>query len=108
MLTDTQCLWLQCQMLLDEGIEVCPTCASYGRGPYCEGCGTRLRPEPRLCDTCSLPGTGAYCQHCGTALLSAVAEAIDAGTYDWDAWARSLEPFLGGLTPQEQALLARG
>jgi hypothetical protein len=37
-----------------------------------------------------------------------VAAAIDEGTYDWDAWATSLTPFLGGLTPQEQALLARG
>jgi hypothetical protein len=28
--------------------------------------------------------------------------------FDWMAWAKGLEPFLGGLTPQEEALLARG
>jgi hypothetical protein len=34
-------------------------------------------------------------------------EALAAGTFDWQAWAQSLTPWLGGVTPQEQALLAR-
>jgi predicted amidophosphoribosyltransferase len=106
--TETQWLWLQSQLLLDEGIMACATCEALSQGPYCGQCGTRLVPEPRICEQCHMPGMGAFCQHCGTELISAVAEAIDAGTYDWDAWARSLEPFLGGLTPQEQALLQRG
>jgi hypothetical protein len=36
-----------------------------------------------------------------------VEDAIDAGTFDWQAWATSLAPFLGALTPQEQRLLAQ-
>jgi len=54
-----------------------------------------------------MEGQGAYCAHCGTALGSAVEEAIAEDRFDWDAWAASLTPFLGGITPQEEALLAR-
>ena len=66
-----------------------------------------LQPEERLCDQCGMPGAGAYCAQCGTALRSGVDEAIAEDRFDWDAWARSLQPFLGGLTPIEQSLLAR-
>lgn len=107
-LTDDQWLWLQCQLLLDDGVEACPGCDALSVGTYCTACGTRLTPEPRTCDACHLPGTGAYCAHCGAVLVSAVAEAIDEGTFDWDAWAKSLTPFLGGLTPTEQQLMLRG
>jgi len=108
MVTESQWLWLQCQLLLDDGFDACPTCDALGPGPYCGQCGTRVEPEPRTCDMCHLPGQGVYCTHCGAVLRSAVEEAIAMETFDWDAWARSLSPFLGGLTPQEQALLARG
>jgi hypothetical protein len=107
-LTYSQWFWLQCQLWLDDGVQACPDCQALTVGAFCPACGTRVQPEPRTCDQCHLPGVGAYCIHCGAVLHSAVEEAIDAGTYDWDAWVRSLEPFLGGLTPQEQALLARG
>jgi hypothetical protein len=30
-----------------------------------------------------------------------MAEAISQGTFDWEGWATSLQPFLHGLTPQE-------
>jgi len=106
-LTDSQWFWLQCQCLLDDGVLVCPACAALGTGTYCQSCGRRLAPVTRPCDQCHVEGSGAYCAHCGAALQSAVTEAIDAGTFDWDAWARSLRPFLGGLTPQEQRLLAQ-
>lgn len=106
-LTDMQWFWLECQLLLDAGFEACPACDALSPGDYCSACGGRLRPEPRLCEQCRFPGTGAYCSHCGTALVSVVAEAIDEGRFDWEAWAQSLRPFLGGLTAQEEALLAR-
>lgn len=64
-----------------------------------------MAPEGRVCDQCHTPGLGAYCMACGAALVSPVAEAIDEGRFDWDAWATSLTPFLGGLTPREQELL---
>ena len=107
-LTESQWYWLSCQMLLDDGFHVCPGCDALGQGIFCTACGTRLSPEPRLCEQCHLAGEGAYCGRCGAVLRSAVEEALDAGTFDWDAWARSLQPFLGGLTPQEQTLIAQG
>jgi hypothetical protein len=107
-LTYSQWLWLQCQLWLDAGVVSCPTCEALGPGPYCHACGTHLAPAARACEQCSLPGTGAYCIHCGAVLRSAVEEALDAGTFDWEAWYQSLTPFLGGLTPQEQRLVARG
>jgi len=108
MLTETQLLWLQCHLLLDQGVEPCPHCNEVSLGPYCQACGERLQPEPRVCDDCHLAGRGTYCSHCGAALRNEVAESIAAGAFDWDAWATRLQPFLGGLTPQEQTLLARG
>lgn len=107
-MTETQWLWLQCQMLLDDGVHSCAACEALGTGTYCAACGVRIQPEGRTCVECHLPGTGAYCQHCGAPLESAVAEAITTGTFDWDAWAKSLAPFLGGLTPREQRLLQQG
>lgn len=105
-LTEDQWLWFQCQLLLDDGIEACETCETLAVGPYCHTCGARMQPEPRTCDQCHMLGTGAYCSHCGAPLESAVAVAIEEQRFDWDAWARSLTPFLGGLTPQEETLLA--
>jgi len=107
-LTETQWIWLQCQTLLDDGGLLCPACESLGHGPYCTVCGARMQPEERLCDYCHLPSIGAYCQHCGAILQSAVAAAIEEDRFDWEAWAKSLAPFLGGLTEQEQLLMARG
>jgi hypothetical protein len=107
-LTPTQWVWLQCQLLLDEGIHICPACEALGRGLYCTACGVRQQPVPRTCEQCQVPGTGAYCAQCGAMVRSPVEEAIDAETFDWDAWARSLRPFLHGLTPQEQQVLRRG
>lgn len=108
LLTDTQWIWLQCQILLDDGGQLCPACELLGVGTYCTACGSRFVPEERPCDHCSLPATGAYCQHCGHEVQSLVAAQIEAGTFDWDAWAKDLTPFLGGLSAQEEALLARG
>jgi hypothetical protein len=107
-LTEIQWLWLQCQSLLDDGALACAGCDALGTGTYCTDCGVRLQPEGRLCPQCHVEGTGAYCQSCGTALDSALGEAIDTGTFDWDGWAKSLAPFLGGLTPREQQLLMQG
>lgn len=107
-LTESQWLWLQCHLWLDAGVHACSTCEALGVGTFCHACGSRMVLEPRTCDQCHLAGTGAYCIHCGAVLRSLIEEAIDAGTFDWQAWAASLAPFLGGLTPQEQALMARG
>jgi len=107
-LTQSQWLWLQCQLLLDDGVQACPTCETLSLGLYCRDCGTRLQPEQETCEQCHMVGVGMYCIQCGAQLRNPVAEAIDADTFDWEAWAQSLTPFLGGLTPQEQALLAQG
>jgi hypothetical protein len=107
-LTETQWLWLQCQYLLDDGAQLCPACEALGYGVHCQACGVRVQPESHECDHCHLAGTGAYCQHCGAVLHSPIAEAIEMGTFDWETWERSLQPFLGDMTPQEQALLAQG
>jgi predicted amidophosphoribosyltransferase len=108
MLTQTQWVWLQCHILLDDGGQLCAACGTLGAGAYCATCGTRLVAEDRHCGQCQLPSTGAYCPHCGAELQSLTAEQIELGAYDWVAWAKGLAPFLGGLTPQEQALLERG
>jgi hypothetical protein len=34
-------------------------------------------------------------------MQTAVAEAMSTGTFNWEAWAQSLTPFLHGLTPAE-------
>jgi hypothetical protein len=104
-LTETQWIWLQCQLLLDDGFQACPSCAALGVGAYCSACGTRLLPEGATCEHCHMTGTGAYCQYCGAVLHSPVALAIEEGLFDWSAWATSLTPFLGGLTSQEKQLL---
>jgi hypothetical protein len=96
---------MQCQLALDQHLQVCAACDTLGPGPYCSACGVPLAPEMRLCDHCRMAGHGAYCTQCGAVLRSHAEEAIEAGTFDWEAWAQSLQPFLGGLTPQEQALL---
>jgi hypothetical protein len=106
-LTEEQWIWFQCQMLLDDGITACAQCEALGQGPYCHACGGRMVPELQTCAQCQMAGTGAYCRHCGTPLESAVGAAIDRGTFDWDAWARSLTPFLGGLTAREATLLGQ-
>ncbi|PWT77615.1 MAG: hypothetical protein C5B60_02375 [Chloroflexi bacterium] len=107
-LTTTQWIWLQCQCLLDDGVQICPGCSSLEYGAYCTACGTALQAASPMCDDCHRAGPGPYCQGCGRLLMSPVAAAIAEGTYDWAAWAESLQPFLGGLTPQEQRLLQEG
>ena len=106
-LTEDQWVWLQCQLLLDDGFAACPGCEVLGLGPYCHACGTRIAPELQTCAQCQMPGTGAYCRACGHALESAVGVAIETQTFDWDAWLRSLQPFLGGLTAREASLLGQ-
>jgi hypothetical protein len=101
----TQLMWLSCHYLLDDGMQACPHCEALTQGLYCTACGTRLQPEPRTCGQCHATGAGAFCAYCGTALSSATEEAIAEERFDWQAWARQLTPFLGGITPQEQALL---
>lgn len=106
--TETEWRWLQCQLLLDDGAHVCAACDAIGHGTYCAACGVRFTPAGAECAECRLPSDGAYCTHCGAGLGSPVAEAIDEGRFNWDAWAQSLRPFLGGLSPTEQQLLLRG
>lgn len=106
-LTEAQWYWLQCQMLLDEGIDACPSCEALGPGPYCSACGMRLRPTLHTCAQCHLQGAGAYCSGCGEPLGGTVTAQVEAGTFDWQGWAKSLTPFLGGLSPQEELLLAQ-
>jgi hypothetical protein len=98
-------MWCQCQLVLDEHLEACAHCDTLGLGPYCTGCGERLLPEARTCERCQAPGPGPYCAQCGAALGTPVDEAMGTGTFDWAAWAKSLAPFLGGLTAQEQRVL---
>lgn len=105
-LTETQWRWLGCQYFLDDGGLACPHCDALTAGPYCRACGGRVTPELSTCEQCAMEGSGAYCQYCGTALRTTVADAIASQTFDWEAWLHSLTPFLGGLTPQEQALLS--
>ena len=106
--TPSQWVWIQGQLLLDEGIQACPDCDALSAGEFCPACGKRVREAARVCEECHSAGHGAYCVYCGAPLGSALADAIAAETFDWVAWAQSLQPFLGGLTPQEEALLARG
>lgn len=107
-LTPQQWLWLQSQMLLDAGLVACPTCDEPGEGVFCTNCGARLKTEPLRCSHCQRVGSGRYCAQCGGALGQSLADTIKAGTFDWQAWETSLTPFLGSLTPREQALMARG
>jgi hypothetical protein len=104
-LTPSQWLWVQCHLLLDEGVEACPQCDALTASPFCAACGAALHPEVRRCEQCQSPGVGAFCGSCGAPQSSRTEEAVDAGTFDWDAWAKSLAPFLGGITAQERALL---
>jgi hypothetical protein len=32
-------------------------------------------------------------------------EALEEGSFDWEAWKHELEPFLGGLTAKERDVL---
>lgn len=93
-LTPSQWLWLQCHLLLDDGLQACPHCDAVSQGSFCRSCGKPLGDGPVTCPHCRQPGMGNYCTGCGAVLHSEVEEAILAGTYDWHAWMRSLEPFL--------------
>jgi hypothetical protein len=95
--------WLQMQYLLDEGAEACPACEAIGAGPYCHQCGAALRDGPAVhaCPRCHLPGPGPYCRHCGAAVSSPDLEALEAGTFDWQAWEQELAPVLQRLAVQE-------
>ena len=104
-LTPSQWLWVQCQMLLDDGVQACAQCDALSISAFCPACGARLRPEMQPCDTCGSLGDSAFCGECGSARRSQVEEAVQAGSFDWDAWAQSLAPFLGPMTAQERALL---
>lgn len=106
-LTPTQWAWLQCQLLLDDGARICPACAALSAGSYCGDCGAALQEGVHPCENCAMTGTGAFCQYCGHPRQTPVAQAIEADTYDWDAWAQGLTPFLRGITPEEEARLAR-
>ena len=92
---------------MDDAAALCPQCDALGAGSYCGACGASMQDKGRTCNSCGMAGTGAFCQHCGQELVSQIAEAIEADSYDWNAWYESLTPFLGGLTPQEEALMAR-
>jgi hypothetical protein len=99
--------WLQGQMLLDGGMAACPACDVLGSGRFCRACGTSLHGEVEVlhaCPQCRQTDVGPYCPSCGTLLVSTAIQQLEAGTYDWDAWRASLEPFLHGLTPGERAL----
>jgi hypothetical protein len=104
-LAASQLDWLICQMLLDDGGTVCPDCDTVWFANFCGQCGQRLRPVPRTCPECQWPTTTAYCEQCGAVATSPTHDAIDLGTFDWDAWRAQLQPFLHGLTPQELTLL---
>jgi hypothetical protein len=105
-LTESQWIWVQCHLFLDDGVLACPGCDALGIGAYCHACGGRLVPAAVACPQCHLPGGGTYCTACGALLRNPITEALAAQTFDWDAWRQSLQPFLGGLSPQEEALLA--
>ena len=103
-LTVEQEAWLLAQVLLDQGMAVCPRCETLGAGHYCEACGTRLGEErqTRRCPTCATEGSGQFCAGCGQALLTSVVADLEAATFDWDNLEDQLTPFLGGFTTQDR------
>jgi hypothetical protein len=106
-LTESQQMWLQCQLLLDDGAEVCPQCDAVDLGTYCRQCGACKEEQAvrHVCPQCHVIGPGSYCVHCGTALVDPVEESLQDGTFNWNDWLEELTPFLGGLTAKERAVL---
>jgi hypothetical protein len=94
--------WLQVQCLLDDGAVACPACEAVVAGTYCRQCGAGLHEGPpvRACPVCQVTGPGPYCSHCGAAMRSADLAALEAGTFDWEAWEADLAPVLQRLTTQ--------
>jgi hypothetical protein len=107
-LTESQQIWIQCQLLLDDGAEVCPQCDAIDVGAYCRQCGAykEVQTVRQACPQCHVLGPGPYCVHCGTVLVDPVEESLQDGTFNWEEWHKSLTPFLGGLTVKERAILA--
>jgi RNA polymerase subunit RPABC4/transcription elongation factor Spt4 len=109
-LTESQLAWLHCQVLLDDGAEACPDCGAVDLGLYCRHCGTlKVTSETpqHTCPQCQRQGAGAYCAFCGAVLLDPLGDALEAGVFDWQQWAQSLTPFLGGFTAKERAAMAQ-
>lgn len=96
-------------MLLDDGAQVCEQCHEIGfSGTFCSACGKpRMVVSTHKCDVCQKEGLGTYCNHCGAVLVSPIAQSIDEGTWDWEAWEQQLTPFLGPLSDKELAALAQ-
>lgn len=61
--------------------------------------------EVRTCPRCQSRGDTPYCGYCGEAFVSSAVQELEAGTFDWAQWEKGLQPFLGGLTPQEELQL---
>jgi hypothetical protein len=106
-LTESQRIWLQCQLLLDDGADACRQCGAVDLGTYCRQCGACREEAQHACSQCRLQGPGPYCVHCGAVLVDSVEEALKRGAFDWEQWHKDLAPFLGGLTTKERDVLAK-
>lgn len=105
----SQWQWLQGQLLLDAGLDACARCDALGTGRFCRQCGAAQQTAAlRACPQCKRQDVGPYCPDCGAELANATLDALEAGTHDWEAWAKSLEPFLHGLTDAERAMFNGG
>ena len=110
MLTETQRTWLYGQLLLDDGAKACPACEGVDLGAYCHLCGKEKADSDttmRGCPSCRMLSQGPYCMHCGTLIRDPMVEQLEEGTFDWDEWKRSLQPFLSGITVTERQALQK-
>jgi hypothetical protein len=101
----SQRVWLQGHLLLDEGVEPCPSCDAVEPGAYCRHCGTAKAPRAEAltaCPQCHMLGLGPHCIYCGTVVRDAMQEQLDRGEFDWGAWRAQLAPALARLTEQAQ------
>jgi hypothetical protein len=112
-LTESQYVWCQMQLLIDDGLSVCPSCETLqAPTPYCGTCGARWQAEVAryTCTACRRDGlAGPYCPWCGALLYTpesqALMEALDEERFDWEAWERGLTTFMQPLSAKEQALI---
>lgn len=94
--------WIQVQMLLDQGAVACHACHAIVTGAFCRQCGASLHegPKARACAECGQHGSGAYCSGCGYGLGSPDLDALEAGTFDWEALEADLKPLYAKIQAQ--------
>ena len=96
------------QMVLDTGQDLCAHCSTLINTPFCGTCGKKrgeAQMPTRECKQCHSRVSTAYCESCGAVVIHPIEEQMEAGTFDWDALEKQLEPFMGGLTPEDERQL---